>query len=99
MMERKRIQARVHGRVQGVAFREYTRRQAVQLGLSGWVRNLSDGRVETEFEGPAAPVAVLLAWLATGSPAARVTRVEHLDIPPLGETGPLVIRSSPAGGW
>lgn len=89
----------MHGRVQGVAFREYTRRQAAQLGLSGWVRNLADGTVEVEFEGPAAPVAALLAWLATGSPAARVTRVEHLEIPPLGETGPLVIRPSPAGEW
>lgn len=67
-MVRKRIQARVHGRVQGVAFRESTRREGARLGLSGWVKNLTDGTVEVEFEGPAAPVAVLLAWLANGPP-------------------------------
>lgn len=93
-MERKRIQAWVHGRVQGVAFREYTRREAARLGLSGWVRNLTDGTVEVEFEGPAAAVAALLAWLATGPPAARVTRVVPVELPPRGETGPLVIRPS-----
>ena len=63
-MQRRRVQALVHGRVQGVAFREYTRRQAVRLGLSGWVRNRPDGTVETVFEGPATEVDELLAGLA-----------------------------------
>ena len=83
-MERKRIHAIVHGRVQGVAFREYTRRQGVRLGLSGWVRNRPDGTVETAFEGPPAQADALLEWLATGSPYARVLRVDSAEEPPTG---------------
>ena len=86
-MQRRRVQALVHGRVQGVAFREYTRRQAVRLGLSGWVRNRPDGTVETVFEGPATEVDELLAWLANGSPHARVVRVEHREEEPTGDSG------------
>ena len=86
-MQRRRVQALVHGRVQGVVFREYTRRQAVRLGLSGWVRNRPDGTVETVFEGPATEVDELLAWLANGSPYARVVRVEHREEEPTGEAG------------
>jgi acylphosphatase len=93
-MERKRKQAIVHGRVQGVAFREYTRREALRLGLSGWVRNLPDGTVEVLFEGSEAQTEALLAWLASGSPSARVTRVEYNELPPQGETGPFFIRHS-----
>lgn len=91
-MSRRRIRARVHGRVQGVAFREYTRRQATQLGLSGWVRNLPDGAVETVFEGPAESVEMLLGWLDAGSPQARVDRVEVMEEEPLGETGAFTIQ-------
>lgn len=93
-MDRKRKQARVHGRVQGVAFREYTRREALRLGLSGWVRNLSDGTVEVLFEGTEAQTEALLAWLATGSPYSQVTRVEYDEFPPQGEAGPFFIRHS-----
>lgn len=91
-MSQKRIHARVHGRVQGVAFREYTRREATRLGLSGWVRNLPDGTVEVMFEGAAVGTEALLAWLATGSPFSHVTRVEHNEEPPRGEAGPFFIR-------
>jgi acylphosphatase len=93
-MKRKRIHARVYGLVQGVAFREYTRREATRLGLSGWVRNLPDGSVEAVFEGDPAQAETLLVWLATGSPYAQVTRVEHSEESPLGETDPFFIRSS-----
>jgi len=88
----KRIYARVYGRVQGVAFREYTRREAVRLGLFGWVRNHSDGTVEVLFEGTEAQTGLLLSWLATGSPFSQVTRVESNEESPLGETGPFFIR-------
>lgn len=91
-MSCKRIRARVHGRVQGVAFREYTRREAARLGLSGWVRNLPDGAVETVFEGPAGQVEALRAWLGTGSPHARVERVDAVEEEPLGETGAFIIQ-------
>ena len=73
----KCVRARVHGRVQGVAFREYTRREAVKLHLSGWVRNCSDGTVEVLAEGTPEQVEQLLAWLAVGSPFSMVTRVEY----------------------
>jgi len=93
-MDRKRKQARVHGRVQGVAFREYTRREALRLGLSGWVRNLPDGTVEVMFEGSGAQTEALLSWLAIGSPYSQVTRVEFNELPPQGETVPFFIRHS-----
>lgn len=92
-MERQRIHVKVFGRVQGVAFREYTRREAVRLGLSGWVRNLADGSVEVEFEGPAEKVPQLLEWLtSTGSPYSQVTRIESSDLPPTKNTEPFLIR-------
>jgi acylphosphatase len=62
----------VSGRVQGVAFRWTTQRRAEQLGLVGWVRNLSDGRVESWIQGSPDAVDEMLAWLATGPPPARV---------------------------
>ncbi len=93
MTDQKRVYARVYGRVQGVAFREYTRREAVRLGLSGWVRNLPDGTVEVVFEGTEAHTSALLSWLATGSPFSVVTKVESNEEPPLGEkTSPFLIR-------
>ena len=70
-MPRKRYHMVVHGRVQGVAFREYTRREAVRLNLAGWVRNLPAGTVEALFEGDASSVEALLQWLRTGSPTPR----------------------------
>lgn len=66
----------VTGRVQGVFFRQSTCQQAQQLGLSGWVRNLEDGRVEGLAQGDPAALAQLREWLAQGPPAARV---DHLD--------------------
>jgi acylphosphatase len=78
-MALKRIHALVHGRVQGVSFRYYTRREAQRLGLSGWVRNLATGSVETEFEGADELVAAMLEWLSTGSPLSSVTRVEYRE--------------------
>ncbi len=79
-MESKRMHALVHGRVQGVFFREYTRRQAVELGLVGWVRNLPGGSVETEFQGRLEQVKSMLNWLSTGSPLSLVTGVDSREI-------------------
>lgn len=75
----KRIHAVVHGRVQGVFFRETTCQQARELALSGWVRNMPDGTVETEFQGEAKTVARLLGWLAKGSRLSNVTQVESRE--------------------
>ncbi|MBF0624789.1 MAG: acylphosphatase [Magnetococcales bacterium] len=65
-------QVRMTGRVQGVWFRESTRREAERLGASGWVRNLPDGSVEARIYGPPAVVEALVAWCRQGSPMAQV---------------------------
>ena len=66
----------VSGHVQGVFFRESTRREAASLGLSGWVRNLADGRVEATFIGTREQCERALAFVKVGPPAAVVTRVD-----------------------
>ena len=65
----------VHGRVQGVWFRGSTRSRAIQLGISGWVRNLPDGAVEAWAEGEEDRLEQLADWLRQGPPHARVDRV------------------------
>ncbi len=74
-MEQKVIKARVSGIVQGVCFREYTRRTATKLGLRGWVKNCSDGTVETVFGGTPDQVQEMIAWLHRGSPHSLVEQV------------------------
>jgi len=66
----------VHGRVQGVNFRYYTRMEAQALNLAGWVANRADGTVEVTAEGPRAALEDLLAYLHHGPSHAGVTRVE-----------------------
>jgi acylphosphatase len=75
-MQMRRVRAQVKGRVQGVAYRAYATEEAARLGVSGWVRNLPDGSVELEVEGPAEKVDALVAWCRHGPSAARVTQVE-----------------------
>lgn len=65
----------VSGRVQGVFFRDTCRRRALQYGVSGWVRNLPDGRVEAVFEGPADNVDHLVDWARRGPSQAAVADV------------------------
>lgn len=71
-----RVRAVVDGRVQGVWFRQTCRREAERLGLSGWVRNRPDGRVEIEAQGDPAAVDALVAWAHVGPPLAVVHAVE-----------------------
>ncbi len=68
----------ISGRVQGVFFRESTRRQAEPLGLSGYAVNLSDGRVEVVAHGARDAVEKLEVWLENGPPAARVDALERI---------------------
>ena len=76
----------ISGRVQGVGFRASTAHAASRIGgLTGWVRNLDDGRVEAVVEGPPEKVDALLAWCRTGPPAARVSEVETNREPATGE--------------
>jgi acylphosphatase len=77
----------VEGRVQGVYFRESTRRTAEELELSGWVRNLPGGGVEAVFEGPAEAVAQAVAWAHNGPPAAVVTSLAETAEEPEGLNG------------
>ena len=72
----QQLRAVVHGRVQGVGFRDATQHRAVELGLTGWVRNQSDGTVETLAEGERDVLERFLAFLQRGPNAAHVTRVE-----------------------
>jgi len=68
----------VDGRVQGVFFRDSTRRTAAALGLSGWVRNLPDGRVEALFVGPKALCEQALRFVQQGPPQAHVSKVKKV---------------------
>lgn len=88
-----RARVLVSGRVQGVYFRESARAEALRLGLSGWVRNLADGRVEGAFEGDAASVAAAVAWCRSGPPRALVTGVEVITEDPEGRAGFEILRS------
>lgn len=67
---------RIHGRVQGVWFRESMRLEAERLNVTGWVRNTADGAVEAVIQGPVGAVETLIEWARNGPPLARVDRVE-----------------------
>ena len=83
----------IAGRVQGVWYRASTQAEAERLGLTGWVRNLPDGRVEAQAQGREQQVEALVRWCHGGPPQARVSGVERAEIPELsGERGFLVRR-------
>lgn len=66
----------VSGRVQGVFFRDHTQRWASSLSLTGWVRNIRDGRVEALVEGDKEKIEELITRLEEGPPSAQVDKVE-----------------------
>ena len=72
-----RVRLIIIGRVQGVWFRDSTRRQALSLGVLGWIRNRSDGTVEVLAEGPEDRVKKLVSWCHQGPPYAEVLRVNE----------------------
>ncbi len=76
MDQQRRLHLKITGLVQGVFFRAHTRDEARQLGLSGWVRNRSDGSVEAVAEGPEVTLNRLVAWCKSGSPGSQVEHVE-----------------------
>jgi acylphosphatase len=76
----------VHGRVQGVFFRDSCERMARGAGVSGSVRNRNDGAVEAVFEGEPEAVDRMVAWMRQGPRRAYVERVEVVDEEPVGES-------------
>jgi acylphosphatase len=81
------VSVRLTGRVQGVGFRRYCQLEGRRLGLSGWVRNLSDGGVEVWAEGPAVKLDDFLQWLRRGPPGARVDSFQYDTHAPTGRYG------------
>ncbi len=77
----------VSGRVQGVGFRWFCRGEAIAAGVSGFIRNLPDGRVEAAFEGEPDAVERMIAWCEEGPDGATVTSVEVEEERPVGDRG------------
>ncbi|SFR69736.1 acylphosphatase [Agromyces sp. CF514] len=77
-MIRRRVS--VSGLVQGVGYRYLARKHAERLAVTGWVRNVSDGTVEVEVQGPPTAVGEMLRRLEQGSPESRVTGVTVSDL-------------------
>jgi len=90
-MKKRRVHVWITGRVQGVFFRAYTRDAAQLIGVTGWVRNLPDGRVEAVLEGEADKVEKMIEWCREGSPMSRVDRVDVLEEVYTGDFDILVI--------
>jgi acylphosphatase len=75
-MPKKTLRLVIHGRVQGVFFRDSMRREAQNLTVAGWVRNRSDGTVEAAVHGEAAAVDAIVRWAQHGPQHAQVVGVE-----------------------
>jgi len=81
----KAFKATVSGKVQGVWFRDFTRKEATKLNVVGWVKNMPDGTVYLEAEGEEEQLKQLEKWLHVGSPMSRVNRIEVEWIEPTDE--------------
>jgi len=80
MQDKICVQCHISGKVQGVWFRASTQEQAIALGLTGWTRNLPDGRVEVLACGERGAIEVLLAWLKKGPALAEVSEVSQQEV-------------------
>lgn len=74
-----KIKVLISGHVQGVFYRARTKEKAKELGLRGWVKNLTDGTVEAVFEGPKEKVKEMIKWCWLGSPGSEVEKVEEVS--------------------
>jgi acylphosphatase len=82
----------ISGRVQGVWFRANTKQMAKQLGLTGWVKNTSDGCVEAVFEGEEHLINKMIEWCHQGSPLSKVKTVDVKNQEPTNEFSDFSIR-------
>jgi acylphosphatase len=89
----ERLDATVHGRVQGVGYRYFVLRRAIDLELTGWVANGSDGSVRCVAEGPRPALGTLLEALEHGPPGAIVDRVVSAWAPAIGAFASFDVRS------
>jgi len=89
-----RVRAHVFiiGRVQGVFFRHETRLRAIRNNVTGWIRNLPDGRVEAVFEGEKENVEAMIEFCRRGPPGAVVKNIEVIWESPKGEFKDFQIR-------
>lgn len=92
---RTTVLVRITGRVQGVGYREWTRRKAGGIGLAGWVRNCPDGSVQALFDGDPAVVTDMLVACHRGPTFASVSSVTDQPAPPFDGTG-FTVRETPA---
>lgn len=83
----KAVHVYISGKVQGVFFRATTKKKADKLGVSGWVKNLEDGRVEAVFEGDDRQVKKILDFVHHGPDRAEVENVEVEEVDPEGFRG------------
>ena len=79
MTKDSRVHIFVTGKVQGVYYRQNTAQKAQELGIRGWVRNLSDGRVESVMEGEEVNIGKILDWCKQGPADANVTEVQVIN--------------------
>lgn len=93
MTDEVRLEATVHGAVQGVGYRYFAWREAMAMHLAGWVANELDGSVRCVAEGPREQLDAFLAILEAGPPAAAVHRVDVVWMPATGGLGVFSVRS------
>ncbi len=87
-----RVHVFISGKVQGVFFRSSTKDKSGELGITGWVRNLPDGRVEAVFEGEKESVETMVEWCRNGPEYARVSGVEVIPEQYKGEFSGFLLR-------
>lgn len=88
----KTVHVIIEGRVQGVFFRDYTQRQAKELKISGWVRNLPEGSVEAVLSGKTKNIDTMIEWFHKGSPLSIVKSVDVEEVLPIEEISGFEIR-------
>jgi acylphosphatase len=76
----KAVSLKIFGRVQGVFFRQRTKEKALELGISGWVRNCEDGSVEVVAEGEENSLQQFIEWCYRGSEKSKVTKVDVCEV-------------------